>query len=818
MTEFLLKLLGAEIDDAVRIVDSSLAFRGGFGMGWIVFSMLVAAAAVYWMYRKSPATLPPARLYTLAALRFLFLALILTLLLRPVLSLTVEGSVRRVLALLLDGSSSMLIEDPRITRADQVRAAIAAGRADPAAGLNQDLSASQLSAANQIARLNLVKSAFQNADLNLLPRLDREFDLASFQFGEGLVELSSRRETASTNTEPDREEATLDQFTWVEGLDADAPITAIGEAIREVTNRKRGQPLAGMVLVTDGANNSGIPPRDMASFCRQEGLPLYIYGVGITSPRDIIVGNLFAPDVTFVRDEVPITVRVKSQGLAGEEANLVLQLNGETVAEKMIQFGEDPEQVVPMQFIPTAEGEFNLTASIAPRDDETVRDNNTRAHPLRVVDARIKVLLVDQSPRWEFRYLQAMLLRDRRVDLKCWLVEGDPDLVRMPNSPYLDRFPNRKEELFEYDLVIYGDVNPQAVTITQLENLGELVSRFGGALIVVAGKQFTPHAYRRGLLGDMLPVEYDPIALTTGRETVADKPIQLELTSAGRASSMLRLTDREEENAALWKDLPPVYWVSKVSRPKPAAQVLLVDPDPAKESRFGKMPVLAVQQYGLGQVVFVGTDNTWRWRKNVGDLYYTALWGQIAQRVSLQRLLGVSKRTQLSTDRQNYLTGDRVTVYARLYSTGYQPMDEPSVRGLYTLKSGAGETTDVTLRPIPEQPGLYRGEFIAPSAGTYEFHVEHDPDTPLDFSVTEPQFEFGETAMNEAALREWAAVSGGAFFREEDLAALPDVISNRTERVRSPLEVELWSSPFYFLILLGVVTVEWVLRKWSHLK
>ena len=102
-------------------------------------------------------------------------------------------------------------------------------------------------------------------------------------------------------------------------------------------------------------------------------------------------------------------------------------------------------------------------------------------------------------------------------------------------------------------------------------------------------------------------------------DPVADKPIKLQLTAAGRASPMLRLSDKEEENAQIWSQLPPVYWVAKVSRPKPAAEVLLVDPDPAKESRFGKMPVIAVQQYGLGQVMFVGTDNTWRWRKNAGD-------------------------------------------------------------------------------------------------------------------------------------------------------------------------------------------------------
>jgi len=244
--------------------------------------------------------------------------------------------------------------------------------------------------------------------------------------------------------------------------------------------------------------------------------------------------------------------------------------------------------------------------------------------------------------------------------------------------------------------------------------------------------------------------------------------------------------------------------------------VLLVDPDPAKESRFGKMPVIALQQYGLGQVMFVGTDNTWRWRKNVGDIYYTTLWGQISQRVSIQRLLGGSKRTQLTTDRQNYLSGDRVSVYARLYNVGFDPVQEASVNAIYALKEGAQQ--QVILRPVPEQPGLYRTEFIAGAPGNYEFYIEQDPGTRLDFAVTEPKFELGETAMNEPLLRELATMTGGVFFREENLHKLPETISQRTERVRSPLEVELWSSPFYFLLLLSVVTAEWVLRKFSYLK
>ena len=643
--------------------------------------------------------------------------------------------------------------------------------------------------------------------------------MSAFSFGQGLAELSARKLETNVSKSKETKKASIESFDWVERLEGTAPSTAIGDGIREVMNRKRGQPLAGIVLVTDGVNNSGSQPRDAAAAARAEGVPLYIYGVGITSPRDIIVQNLFAPDVTFVKDEVPLTVRVRGQGLNGESAELQLKLDGQVVATRTLTFTNDAEQVVPLKFTPQTLGEFELTASVEARSDETVKDNNSRSQRIKVIDSKIKVLLVDQSPRWEFKYLQMLLLRDRRVDLKCFLVEGDKAISRTADSPYLPEFPARRDELFKYDLVILGDVDPKVLTALHQENLNKLVSDFGGALVVLAGKRHMPAQYRRSVLEKLLPVEFEPSTTDSRSDPIADKPIKLQLTAAGRASAMLRLSDRDDENAQMWAQLPPIYWAARVTRAKPAAEVLVVDSDVSKESGSGKMPVIAVQQYGLGQVMFVGTDNLWRWRKNAGDFYYTAVWGQIAQRVSIQRLLGVSRRTQLSTDRQNYMAGDRVAVYARLYSgAGFEPVQEPAVKGSFGLKNGQGPRTEVALRPVPDQPAMYRGEFIATGAGGYGFSVENDPQTVLDFNVTEPKFEFGETAMNESLLKELAATTGGQFFREENLYKLPETIAAKTERVQSPMEVELWASPLYFLLLLGVVTAEWVLRKLSHLK
>jgi hypothetical protein len=823
MNELLLKLLNVPGDDVLRIAGASLAFRGGLSIGWFIFLALLISVGVYWLYRTSPVTVRPWRRHTLTTLRAIFVILILALLLRPVLAFTVEGSIRRVLVVLFDGSASMQIKDPRLEANDQKRAALARDILDPGKGLNQPLD--RIKAKDlQPARIDVVKSAFHNERLNLLPRLDKEFDLAAFSFGQGAVELAARREESPTNAVTGGQSQTgrstsVHDFAWVDRLEASSPTTAMGDAIRDVLNRKRGQPLAGILLVTDGVNNSGTQPRDAAATAQQERVPLYIYGVGITSPRDVILQNLFAPDVTFVKDEVVVTVRVRGQGLAGESGELQLKLNDAVVATRTVLFSGDSEQVVPIRFTPQQLGEFELTASMDARPDETVKDNNARSQRLKVIDARIRVLLVDQSPRWEFRYLQAMLLRDRRVDLTCYLVESDKSISRAAGSPYRADFPARRDELFKYDLIILGDIDPKVLNAQHQENLNKLVADFGGGLLVLAGKRHMPGGYRRTALDKMLPVEFDPPTLESVQDPIADKPVKLQLTSAGRASAMLRISDREEDNAKIWNQLPPVYWVAKVSRAKPAAEVLVVDPDPARESRFGKMPVVAVQQYGLGQVMFVGTDNTWRWRKNAGDFYYTLIWGQISQRISIQRLLGVSKRTQLSTDRQNYLTGDRVTVYARLYSgVGFDPVQEPSIKGLFATKNVTGPRGEFTLRPVPEQPAMYRGEFIAPAATLYSISVESDPQTTLEVNVSEPKFEFGETAMNEPLLKDLAAGTGGHYFREENLQQLPDTISSKTERVQSPLEVELWASPLYFLLMLAVITAEWVLRKMSHLK
>ena len=802
MIQFLLKFLGVKIDGAQEVTSVSLQLRNSEWLGSVVFIGLLLAAFAWAVYRYvgGHKELVAQRRRLLTGLRLVLFSLLLFILLRPVFSFTVENRLRRTLVALVDKSASMEIEDLRNEDADLKRAAIGKGIIER---LDQSADPQRAAEVQHVSRSQLVKSVFENKHLDLLNSLKKKYDLEVLSFDRSL--MASSEEDLLKQTTPDSETGQS---------------TAMGDALREVINRKRGQPVAGVFVITDGANNSGSDPLEAANAARGDHLPLYIYGVGITSPRDIIVDSVFTPDVAFIKDEVQVTVRVRGQGMKGQTVHLSLKLGEEEAASKEVQFADDGEQAVPLTFTPQKAGEFDLSASIPAREDETVKDNNSASQRLRVIDNKIKVLFVEQEPRWEFRFVQNVLLRDRRIEPTFLLLQADPKLSQGAGSPYIEKFPAKKEDLLGYDLVIIGDVDVKSFTSEQIDTLGEFVSKFGGAITFIAGHQFNPSSYVNTVLAKLLPVEVD--SSSAFQQGGGSHPTTLVLTGLGRANPMLKLSPDEQQNAEIWRNFPPIQWINRVPRAKAGAQVLLEDTDPAKANRQSRMPAMALQQYGIGQVLYIGTDNMWRWRQEGNVGYYPLLWGQIVQRMALAHLLGGSKRTQLSADKQHYTSTEKVTILARLYDKSFSPIREPSVNGTYTVEApgqpGSSSPQTVQLRAMPDQPGMYRGDFVAVTAGAYKFSVEGDSESVLGFSVTKPRFELGETAMNEPLLKEMGRVSGGEFFREEDLATLAGKLSQKDERISRVVDADIWSSPFYFLLVAGLATSEWVLRKRYELK
>ena len=880
MEDLLLKFFGIDASQPTSAPPELLPASPYIETGWIVLLVVLAVFATVMAYRWAPAEVSWPRRIFLAGLRLAFFALLIGILLQPTIRFNLVDEREKTLILMTDVSQSMSLADPRVEDVDLQRAAYVMGMVKDR---NATLSTIQKSNVEQVSRIDLVKAALRNEDLDLTGQLDEKFDLAPYTFGES---------TEDQNPGDDNE-TSQEYNRWVERLAATSPATAIGAAMDRAVNERRdpdggsvkglSDRVAGIFLMTDGGNNRGPTPESLMERLKSvgDGVPVYIYGVGLTKPRDANILGFTASSSVFKGDKVAAFARLKTEGLAGQELDVKLYIrpmgSNEEFEEvsrvlsegegELLAIAQDGIQERPVLFNFDADtaGNFELEVRVTSPSDqgnpaanslkEADVSNNVKRLALEVIDPEnrpIRVLLVDEAPRWEFQYLMAMLGRDSQVKLDVLLFEGAKTIVKNdslnPDSPYIGQFPD-EEAIRDYDVVILGDINPAALQRAAgsapnqptarsnkqiVDGLHNFVALYGGRLVVMAGKRHFPAAYVSSGIEPMLPVVLnDDAAQPVGTEAYGQTEIRLVRTSDGQVDNMLRLADDEASNRVLWgeapprpgassgggdvleqvKPLPSIFWVADVEKIKPTAQALLVVDDESKAERFKQRPVLALHRYGAGEVMYMGTDNLWRWRKNSGEEHHKRFWTQLVQRMALPRLSEFDRDFRLTVNRA-YRAGEPVRVTADLF--GEERPQE--INAVYTDASGNEKA--ITLRLSGEDSRTYEGDFLPPTTGNYAIHLVEHPGKPRYFSVVDTNIEMKDTAMREAELRELAGRTGGMFAREFELKELRDrIISDAgTRNVNAPEDHALWSTIPYFLLLLLVITAEWVIRKLSYLK
>ena len=707
----------------------------------------------------------------------------------------------------------MALTDRRDAPCDQNRAAIAAGLVDPASDLAKPLAADLAGQVAKLSRHDIVTRLGENRKLDLWSRLATRSDLRFYQFGGSAKPLGAA--TLLENKQARNQAATV----IFPRIGATESVTAIGEALRQVIQEPRGQPLGGVILITDGGNNHGSSPMEAAQIAREQNVPLFIYGVGVTSPPDIEVSDVTSQSLAFVGERLEVRAKISSRSLDEKPSVATLKADGETVNQVDLTIGGDHTQDVVFRFVPKNTGEVKLEVSVPLRNEEVSRDNNTAGTTVRVTDKKFHVLLVEQEPRWDFRFLLDYLQRDPRLVVTSVMIDGEPGLANRPDSSFLPSLPTTREAFFASQVLILGDVNPTDLGHERMEMIVDWVEA-GGGIIFLAGSNFNPASYIGTPLEALLPIVPDirrPHALNSQREAT---PFPLELTPLGRRSPYLQMDADPAANQRIWEGFPGVRWVAPVARVKPGAEVLLVDSRPTSAGRYGKLPVFAMQGYGSGKCVYFGTDETYRWRSRTGEKYYSILWGQIMQTLALRLLDSASPLTQLRTDRKQYDVGERVVIAGNAYTGNYEPLIVPSLEGVLAFTRPGAETPASTRNINLSATGrnFFRCDFIVSEPGAYAFHTVHDPEGILKFNVVDPNLESKQTALDGRLLQNMAATSSGRFLREENLRHLPDWVAATSIRVASYRKVELYYSIWVLAGLLTLLFAEWLLRRLSRLK
>lgn len=761
-----------------------------------VFAAVVILSG--FLYRRAWG-LPLGLRVLLGVSRLFALALVVASLFEPTVVVSESHTQARTLPVLIDVSQSMSLKDQRKQAEDVAEAAAALGmlgdgpfEPDRVAMM---LDTNQRQAILSASRLDLAKGILTKSARPVFADLGDSLDVSYHAFG------------GSTQIVSDASGLAADDLA---ALTASEPVTSIAASLEAVAKSGATAP-AGIVLLTDGIDNASSQLTEaVLQDLGARGIPVFPVPIGLSEPDDVSIRTIVMQEVAFSGDRVPVKVQLLSKGYERRTAKLTVTLDNRQVSEKTVRL-EGGLQFEDIDFNVDVyeKGAARVTVAIEPFDDEVSVANNRVERSIRVVNEKVNVLYIEGNNRWEFRYLSAILKRDPRLNTTFIASAAGPEFAR--NSPeHIERFPSKRDDVFKYDLVILGDVDAGFFTPEELGLLEELIRDRGGSLLVLCGPMHTPASFAGTPVETMLPVRFDP----DSKWELTSESVYPVLTSEGHSSMVMVLENQTEENDRIWSRVAPLDHLPPLLGAKPGATVLATLSDATGGPQ--RYPLVAWHRYGTGKCMTVATDRLWRLRFKTGDKYHWRVWSQSIQFLTLSRLMGEHKRIRLETDRSNYRDGEQARLYAHVLDEDFEPVVQPSFE---IMVSGVGDNAlseRVSLQPERTSPGLYEGYFTAPIAGRYRLEANEDDravSNTTEFQVAVVNQELADANMRLAGLQRIAQLTGGTTLGVRDLPKLATLVNADpvTTVVRS--ERPLWDNGWVAALLIGLLGMEWILRR-----
>ncbi|MEJ7592522.1 MAG: VWA domain-containing protein [Planctomycetaceae bacterium] len=630
--------------------------------------------------------------------------------------------------------------------------------------------------------------------------------------------LSSQNATASIQTPL----PSIETFSNITDLSSGIAATQMATASATESEGASPQPKTAVVLLTDGQHNTGPSPLQTARVLGSQGVTFYSVSVGASEQAsDLAVVGLEHPDLVFQKDMVRGVMVVRDQMPAGKPFVAQIRYEGEVLWQQQLLTQNLPERRIEFEFaidelvtrlgaqfasdikqhaIPLA-----FDAAIAPLPEESETDNNQRTMRLAAIVSSYKVLIIDGRSRWETRYLRNVFERDEQWSVNTIIAGTGTEDAVLRRGDQDGQFPASRDALFDYDMIIFGEVSPDLFSAQDLEWLQEFVEIRGGGIVFIDGQRGTLLQLADTSLGSLLPVEWLP-------ETIASKPTSLQLTDKGASESALTLAVDVPQNRRFWTELPAPHTLVAVDA-LPGSEVLVeVNVDGRQR------PAMVTRAFGAGRVLYLAFDETWRWRYKVADTWHQRIWNQLAKYVMPRPFAVSDEYVSLDTGSVRYDFGASVDVRVRLLGLDGKPALNATADALI-WKDGRVVST-VSLNADNDVPGIYRGRSGALPEGEYEVSVrasgysESALKARSRFVVLPPESgEMTQTAANEQLLKQMALASGGVFLREEDMDRLPELLSPLSSGRVVESETLIWQSYWWFASIVMLLTVEWVLRK-----
>ena len=675
------------------------------------------------------------------------------------------------------------------------------------------------------AELGLTVSA---ADVLATLRKKHDVEVFTLSGGEAVPSQSSAVVASQTGQSEiltyDRDAADTTPSLFATLTDLTTGITSTQKAGASVdsSDGADAKPQTAIVLLTDGQHNSGPSPLQSARILGRQGVAFYTVSMGAAEQApDLAVVGLEHPDMVFQKDGVRGVMIIRDRMPVGEpyvarisyddEVLWQQQLVTQAVGELRVEFEFSIDELIERpgsQFVSDVKQHtlpLAFEASIAPLPGESETSNNQRTLRLAAITQSYSMLIIDGRSRWETRYLRNVFERDQQWHVDTVIAGPGTDAAVLPRGDNDDQFPTSRDQLFEYDLVIFGEVMADLLVDHEYQWLREFVGIRGGGMVFIDGQRGRLRQLTEQNLATLLPVEW----LSDG---IASRPTSLQLTNKGAVTSALQLAVDDQQNRRFWTELPPPHTLVAVAA-LPGAEVLVeVNVDGRQR------PATVTRSYGAGRILYQAFDETWRWRYKAADTYHQRIWNQLAKFVMPRPFAVSDEYVSVDSGSVSYDFGESVDIRVRLMGLDGKPAANATADALI-WKEGQIVAT-VSLTADPDVPGIYRSRTGALPGGEYEVSVRAAgySDSALkarsQFVVLPSESgEMVQTIANETLLQQMAAASGGGYLREEQLHRLPGLLSPLSSGRVIESDTLIWQSYWWFTAIVILLSTEWVLRK-----
>lgn len=555
------------------------------------------------------------------------------------------------------------------------------------------------------------------------------------------------------------------------------------------------------ILISDGNYNTGENPE---FFAQRYGIPIHTVGIGDpNTKKDVVLQRISTNEIVYTNNRVPIDIIIKQEGFEGNRVDLLLKEDGDVIDRQLISLGSaGQEQVHRLHFTPQEPGFHEYRVEIPTLQGEFTAQNNFRSIFVKVLESKIKIIMIAGEPSLDLKYIQRALQTDENIELSTITQKkgggfyGDTSLNEVLRE--------------DYNLIIFLGFPRWPIPTTLVDYLLDNLNPKKKPLFFIEG----PNLHLASLK------QFDSaLAFQLNASPKSVKEVVVDPTIVGENTPITLISENRGENRNMWNNLPPIMtFLNNFDKKSESEALLTIEPSMSKlpETAASRKPILLTRQVGGQKSLAMLGYGFWRW-----DLL---MWGAGKTNDLLLRFLQRSvrwlitreevKQVKIATDKLVYRSGEQVYVQGQVYTQEYQTVDNALVK--LSVKY-LDEIKEYILEPIGN--GKYESQFRIFQGGDYDFWAEANRGDQFfgadsgKFSVGEFEIEYQQTQMNEPLLRRISQVSGGSFFTSDNSQELA-VNLNAEGRTRTRTrEINLWNEWLSLFIPILLLAIEWTIRR-----